>query len=73
MRCQNRSTERGITNIKVVKKENSTNLNVKQVQLDGIGAVNVLVREEELLLKHDDFVDINTLLMEGLVRVQPNG
>ena len=72
MRCQNRSTERGITNIKVVKKENSTNLNVKQVQLDGIGAVNVLVREEELL-KHDDFVDINTLLMEGLVRVQPNG
>jgi len=73
VRCQNRSTERGITNIKVVKKENSTNLNVKQVQLDGIGAVNVLVREEELLLKHDDFVDINTLLMEGLVRVQPNG
>ena len=73
MRCQNRSTERGITNIKVVKKENSTNLNVKQVQLDGIGAVNVLVKEEELLLKHDDFVVINTLLMEGLVRVQPNG
>jgi len=72
VRCQNRSTERGITNIKVVKKENSTNLNVKQVELDGIGAVNVLVREEELL-KHDDFVVINTLLMEGLVRVQPNG
>ena len=73
MRCQNRSTERGITNIKVVKKENSTNLNVKQVQLDGIIAINVLVGEEELLLKHDDFVVINTLLMEGLVRVQPNG
>jgi len=48
-------------------------LNVQQVELDGISAVNVLIREEELLLQHNDFVLLNTLLTEGLVRVQPNG
>ena len=57
------------------KKEsaNSAHLNVKEVQLDGIIAINVLVGEEELLLKHDDLVVVHSLLTKGLVGVEPNG
>ena len=55
------------------KRNKRAHLNVKEVQLDGIIAINVLVGEEELLLKHDDLVVVHSLLTKGLVGVEPNG
>jgi len=55
------------------KRNKRAHLNVKEVQLDGIIAINVLVGEEELLLEHDDLVVVHSLLTKGLVGVEPNG
>jgi len=55
------------------KRNKRAHLNVKEVQLDGIIAINVLVGEEELLLKHDDLVVVHSLLTKGLVGVEPDG
>lgn len=46
-------------------------LDVKQVQLYWVVAVNILIREKELLSKSEDNGLLNALLSEGLLSVEP--
>ena len=46
-------------------------LDIEKVELDRIIAINVLIREEELLSKSEDNRLLNALLSERLLSVQP--
>jgi len=54
-------------------RRRTTNLDVEQVELDGVVAINVLIREEELFLEENHLVLVDALLAEGLLGVEPCG
>lgn len=48
-----------------------TYLNIKQVELDGVSGINVLVRVEELAPQQQRFVLVHPLFSEGPTVIQP--